>query len=395
MRTIAAVTVGRSDYGIYRPLFRKLAACDDVNLKIFVGGAHLLSHFGNTATEIENDGFAIAERVEMLLSSDSAEGIGKSIGLGVASFAQLFGQSVPDLLITLGDRFEMFSAVIAAVAFKLPVAHLHGGEVTHGAIDDSFRHSMTKMSHLHFVSTDEHAQRVMQMGEEPWRVHVCGALALDNLATMRLLDVQECERRLGIEISPAPVLVTYHPVTLEYENTEWQIAELLNALDTVTEPLVFTLPNADTSSSLIRRAVERYVGGRQDAILVANLGTELYFSLMACASLMIGNSSSGIIEAPSFGLPVVNIGNRQGGRACGENVIHSGYPAQEIKDAVRIASSPEFRMTAKRASNPFSRGGATDRIVQVLRTVPLGDTLTTKQFIDLPAMHSQFAAART
>lgn len=381
---VGVVTGSRSDYGIYRPLLRALLDDAFFALRLFVTGAHVSREFGHTVDTIVAEGFRVDERIEMLLSSDSPEGIAKSMGLGAIGFAQAYARSRPDLLIVLGDRFEMHAAVLAALPFKIPVAHIHGGESTEGAIDDALRHSITKMSHLHFVSTEEYGRRVMQMGEEPWRVTVSGAPSLDNLKTTKLLDRGDLEKMLGLSLEVAPLLVTYHPVTLEYEQTEWQVGELLAALQAVDRPVVFTLPNADTYGRVIAQKIREFVRDRPTTRLVDNLGTQGYFSLMAHAAAMVGNSSSGLVEAPSFGLPVVNIGNRQRGRLRAANVIDVGYSRDEIVTGIRQALSPQFRESLHDLSNPYGDGRAAEVIVHTLKTVPLDDRLVTKRFHDGP-----------
>jgi UDP-hydrolysing UDP-N-acetyl-D-glucosamine 2-epimerase len=383
VRTIGVVTVARSDYGIYLPVLRKIQADPDLRLYLIVSGMHLSPEFGLTVRAIEADGFQIGERVEMLLSSDSPEGIAKSIGLGVIGFAQAYGRFRPDILVVLGDRFEMYAAVLAALPFKLPVAHIHGGEITQGAIDDALRHSMTKLSHLHFVSTQEYARRVEQLGEEPWRVTVAGAPSLDNIQAIHLLSVEELETRYGLRLQSPPLLVTFHPVTLEFEQAEWQACELLAALDSAGMPVVFTLPNADTGGRLIMHRIEEFVQAHPLAQKADNLGTQGYFSLMAVAVAMVGNSSSGIIEAPSFGLPVVNIGTRQTGRVRGANVIDVGYTRAEILSGIRAAAQSEFRERLRQIENPYGQGQASQRIVDRLKSVPLDDRLILKRFLDL------------
>ena len=315
MRTVGVVTGSRSDYGIYLPLLRKIDDDPNLQLHLIATGLHLSPEFGLTQHAIEKDGFEIKERVEMLLSSDTPEGISKSIGIGIIGFSQIFSSFRPDILIVLGDRFEMYAAALAAFPFKIPLAHIHGGEVTIGAIDDGLRHSMTKLSHLHFVSCEAYRRRVIQLGEEPWRVIVTGAPSLDNISSIKLLSIDELEEKYGLCLKPAPLLVTFHPVTLEYEQGEWQIKQLLCALDHFEMPIVFTMTNADTGGRVIARRIEEYVSARPSTRIMNNLGTKDYFSLMSVSAAMVGNSSSGIIEAPSFGLPVVNIGSRQDGRA--------------------------------------------------------------------------------
>jgi UDP-hydrolysing UDP-N-acetyl-D-glucosamine 2-epimerase len=383
MRTISAVTVARSDYGIYLPVLRQIQAEPGLRLGLLVSGMHLSPEFGLTVKTIETDGFEIIDRVEMLVSSDSPEGIAKSIGLGTIGFAQAFSHSRPDLLLVLGDRFEMFAAVLAALPFKIPVAHIHGGEVTEGAIDDALRHSITKLSHLHFVSLPEYARRVEQLGEEPWRITVSGAVSLDNLREIPLLTPAELENRFALRLEPPPLLVTFHPVTLEYERTTHHIEELLAALDEVALPVVFTLPNADTSGRIIRERISDHVQRSPATYMVENLGTQGYFSLMSCAAAMVGNSSSGIIEAPSFKLPVVNIGSRQTGRVRAANVIDVGYERSEIAKAVRRAVSTDFRARLQTLANPYEKGGAAEAIVSRLKAEELNERLVCKVFHDL------------
>ena len=385
MKSIGVVTVGRSDYGIYRSLLRALAAEPELELRIYVTGMHLAPEFGATVAMIEADGYPICERIETLLASDSPESIGKAMGLGVIGFSQAFARSRPDLLVVLGDRFDMYPAALAALPFRIPVAHVHGGEVTFGAIDDALRHSITKLSHLHFVATEMYARRVEQLGEEPWRVTVCGAPALDDLENQPRLSASELEARFGIVLSPAPLLVTFHPVTLEHDQTPWQIAELLAAIDEANLPVIFTAPNADTAGRLVRAAVEQFVATHERAWLVENFGQQAYFSMLPLAAAMVGNSSSGIIEAASFGLPVVNIGNRQAGRMRGANVIESGHPRAEILRAICQAVTPEFRAAIRSCENPYRgvHGAAAATIVARLKSEKLDDRLFGKKFHDL------------
>jgi len=358
MRTIGVVTVARSDYGIYLPILRRIQADSDLCLHLIVSGAHLAPGFGLTVNMIQADGFEIGERVEMLLASDSPEGIAKSIGLGMIGFAQAFARFRPDILLVLGDRFEMHAAALAALPFNIPVAHIHGGEVTQGAMDDALRHSLTKLSHLHFVSTPEYAQRVAQLGEEAWRITVSGAPSLDNLRSMTLPTREQLEVQFNFRLHPALLLVTFHPVTLEFEQTEWQISELMAALNQLDMPVIFTMPNADTRNGIIRHHIAEYVRVHSTAWSVENLGTQNYFGVMQFAAALVGNSSSGIIESPSFGLPVVNIGTRQTGRVRAANVIDVGYPRAEIVAGIQRSVAPEFRTGLPERANPYGDGHA-------------------------------------
>jgi len=386
------VTVARSDYGIYLPLLRKIQSDPDLHLYLIVAGMHLSPEFGLTVEAIEADGFDIGDRVEMLLSSDTPQGIAKSMGLGTIGFAQAYARFRPDILVVLGDRFEMHAAALAALPFKIPVAHIHGGEITQGAIDDALRHSMTKLSHLHFVSTQEYARRVIRMGEEPWRVVVSGAPSLDNLRVIRLLACEELAARFNLRLGETPfLLVTFHPVTLEYERTEWQVAELLAALEACNLPVVFTMPNADTGGRTIAHKIEEFITTHPSAQAVDNLGTQGYFSAMALAAAMVGNSSSGIVEAASFELPVVNTGSRQCGRVRGANVIDVGYERASILDGLQRALDPEYRAKLSGMRNPYDAGVASEKIVEGVRDVQLDDELVMKRFHEVEAVSSEGA----
>jgi UDP-hydrolysing UDP-N-acetyl-D-glucosamine 2-epimerase len=384
MRTIAVVTTSRADYGIYIPILKKIVADSELKLHLIVSGMHLSPDFGMTINEIENDGFAVAERLVSLLSSDSPEGIAKSMGISVIGFSQAFARSDIDILVVLGDRFEMHAAALAALPFKIPVVHIHGGEVTQGAIDDALRHSMTKLSHLHFVATNTYANRIIQMGEEPWRVVVSGAPSLDNLVNDDLLDSEEIEKKYGIQVPLDQfLLITFHPVTLEYERTSWQVGELLTALSQLRLPCVFTMPNADTHGRIIRRMILEFAKTHKNIQVVESLGTRGYFSLMRLASVMVGNSSSGMVEAASFELPVVNVGTRQFGRVHGSNVIHTGYSHQEIVEGVQKTIKPDFKDSIKGLINPYGRGNASSVIINSLKSIPINQKLIVKQFNDI------------
>jgi len=383
MRKLAVVTVGRSDYGIYLPILRRIEANPRLSLCLIVSGMHLSPEFGLTAQIIEKDGFKIGDKVEMLLSSDTPEGIAKSMGLGLIGFSQSYARLKPDMIIVLGDRFEMHAAALAALPFCIPVAHIHGGELTLGAMDDALRHSITKLSHLHFASTELYARRIIQLGEEPWRVVVSGAPSLDNLT--KLLSREELETNFGVDLTSPPLLVTFHPVTLEHEKAAYQTDELLAALEACHMPVIFTLPNADTGGRVIIEKIRKAVQEHPLYQLVENLGTIGYFSMMACAAAMVGNSSSGIVEAASFKLPVVNIGTRQEGRLHPENVIDTGYERTEILKAIHKAISPSFQLKIKDLVNPYGNGQAAEIIVQHLENIPLNERLLKKKFYDLTA----------
>lgn len=384
MRTIGVITSSRADYGIYRPVLRAIEAEASLNLKLFVTGTHLSPDFGMTVREIERDGFPIAERVEMLTGGDSPAGIAASMGQGATGFARAYEDTPVDLLVALGDRYEMHAAVTAALPFKRPVAHIHGGEVTFGAIDDSLRHGITKMSHLHFATTEDHARRIRQLGEEPWRVHVSGAPSLDNLNGFEALSIEAFEERFGVRLEEGFLLVTFHPVTLEYEHTEVYIESLLEALGGTDRMILLTKANADTYGQRINERLAAFAGSRESTRLVDNLGTEGYFTAMSRAAAVVGNSSSGIIEAASFRTPVVNVGTRQEGRLHPGNVIDTGYTAEEIARGLSRALSPEFRDSIRGLENPYGQGRAAEAIVGILKSVELDERLIHKRFVDWP-----------
>lgn len=388
MRTIGVVTTSRADYSIYRPLLEAIRDDPELQLRLLVSGMHLSPECGLTVRDIEADGFEIADRVEVLLSSDTPHAISKAMGLGLIGFAQVFSRWRPDLLVILGDRFEMHSVALAALPFRIPVVHLSGGELTEGAIDDVLRHSLTKLSHLHFVANEEYAHRVIQLGEEPWRVVVSGEPSLDSLRNLRLLTQPELQEHYGVQLDRPFLLVTYHPVTLEFEQAGWQIGELLAALRESGIPVVFTLPNADTANRVVREKIREFLASDGSSRLVDNFGTQAYFSMMTLAAAMVGNSSSGIVEAASFGLPVVNIGTRQQGRLRPGNVIDVGYDRAEISAGILRATNPQFRSALAGLVNPYGTGNAVPIIIQHLKSAPLGDALVRKKFHDFH-LHQQ------
>jgi GDP/UDP-N,N'-diacetylbacillosamine 2-epimerase (hydrolysing) len=381
VRRIGVVTVSRSDYGHLRPVLEGIRGEPDLELVLFVAGTHLSPDFGLTVGEIEADGFPIAERIDMLEGGDTPEAIAASTGRGVAGFAHAFARRRPDLVVVLGDRFEMLAAAVAALPFVLPVAHIHGGEISEGAMDNQIRHAITKLAHLHFASAEPHARNILRMGEEPWRIHTVGAPGLDRIAGLGALARDILARELDLPADGPWLLVTFHPVTLQYRDTAAHIEELLAALEKTDGTLVVSYPNADTSGRQIIERLEEFAARHpRRCRLARNLGERRYLSLLRHADLMIGNSSSGLIEAPSFGLPVVNIGARQRGRLRGANVIDVEPSREEILRGIEAAQSPAFRARARGAANPYGDGRAAARIVEVLRTVALDAKLVEKRF---------------
>lgn len=384
MTRIAAVTVARSDFGILLPVARAIAASPGLDLQVVVGGTHLSPAFGLTVRGIEADGFTPAARVEMTLATDSGVGIATSVGLGVSGFAAAFDRLQPDLLLLVGDRFETLAAAVAAVPLTLPIAHIHGGEVTEGAFDDQIRHAITKMSHVHFVATDRAGARVRQMGEEPWRVHVTGAPGLDLLRQMTPLPLAEVQKRVGLPADgAAPLLVTFHPVTLEAADTSSQVRAVAAALARVPHPVIITAPNADTEYGGIRDAWNQLAAAAPGRVVVReSLGSELYLSLLHHARAMVGNSSSGLIEAPSTELPVVNIGNRQAGRERGTNVVDVPPETEAIIAAISTVTGAGFRQRLAGMRNPYGDGRAAVRIVEHLLALPGRRALLAKKFTE-------------
>ena len=383
LRKTAVITVGRSDFGIYRPILRRIQQDPALELLLFAGGGHLDERTGRTINQIRQEGWPVAAEFPMTLAGDTPEATAHAMGEGISALSAIYAHQRPDVLLVLGDRYEMFAAVAAAVPFNIPVAHIHGGELTEGAMDDQFRHAITKMSHLHFTSTPEYARRVIQLGEAPWRVTISGAPSLDNLQEIEWLSKEDLERDLGMDFSNPPLLVTFHPVIRE-GSVEAQINAILKALEERTEPILFTYPNVDPGNTSVIDAIESFVARHPRAGVHRNLGIQRYFSLLKIVAAMIGNSSSGLIESGSFALPVLNIGTRQDGRIRGPNVLDVPCEANAIQKGMDHILSPAFRTSIQGMNNPYGGGKASDIIVERLRTVKLNEHLLHKRFFDLP-----------
>ncbi len=390
-RTIAVVTTSRADYGhLYWPL-KELQAHREVNLPLIVAGAHLSPEFGLTVNEIERDGFLIAERLECLLSSDTDVGMAKTIGMATMGFADIFGRLRPDLLLLIADRYEILAPASAALAMRIPIAHIEGGEVSEGAIDHAVRNAITMMSHIHFAPTSLAARRIIAMGEEPWRVHEVGAPSLDHLRRSRLRSRESIEAEMQISLDPTTIVVTYHPVTLQRDPTT-EADAVFGALEEIQQQIVFCFPNADAGSrNLIQRAT-RFCEARSNAHLYVNLSHLSYWTLLKHASMLYGNSSSGIMETPSLGLPTVNIGKRQQGRERAVNIIDADAEVEAILCAVQLALSEEFRASLAGMTNPYGDGHAGERIAQVLTQVPLDDRLLIKHARPVELANAQVAS---
>ena len=386
MKRIGIMTGTRAEYGLLKPLMQEINKDNDLELYLIVSGMHLSPEFGMTYKEIEEDGFQINAKVEMLLSSDSPAGISKSIGLGVIGFADEFQRAELDMLILLGDRYEVLSAAICAMVMRIPIAHLHGGELTEGAIDEGIRHSITKMSYLHFTSTEQYRNRVIQLGENPERVFYVGALGVENIKKINLMTKEELERSIHFEIDENTVIVTYHPVTLENNTVEEQFLNLLEVLDRNPKiRMIFTKANADTNGRIVNELIDKYAAQNSErACAFMSLGQKRYLSALKYCRIVIGNSSSGIIEAPSFGKPIINIGDRQKGRICADSVINCGYTQQEIQQAMETALTEEFENKASNCRNPYEKENTAANIISVIKDYLLNDKINLKKrFYDL------------
>jgi UDP-hydrolysing UDP-N-acetyl-D-glucosamine 2-epimerase len=378
MRKIAVVTTSRADYShLYWPL-RDLAAHPRVDLRLVVLGSHLSPEFGSTIREIEKDGFQIGARIECLLSSDSDIGMAKTIGVATLSLADHLGIIRPDLLLLIADRYEMLAPAAVALALRIPIAHIEGGEISQGAIDDAVRNALTKMAHIHFTSTELARRRVISMGEEPWRVHRAGAPSLDHLQRGTLIGRNELEMLLQIDLGQPTILVAYHPVTIARDTLQ-EADALFSALDKVEGQIVFCYPNADAGSRCLQERARNFLANRGAGKIFVNLDSRAYWGLLAQVDMLLGNSSSGIMEAASFALPTVNVGIRQQGRERAGNVIDAEAEEQSILLAIHQARDPHFRAALHGMENPYGSGHASETIVRVLTTAPLGERLLIKQ----------------
>jgi UDP-N-acetylglucosamine 2-epimerase (non-hydrolysing) len=381
-RNVAVFTGTRAEYGLLYWLMKDIQASEHLALQTIVSGMHLSPEFGETWKGIEADGFAIDAKVEMLLSSDSDVGVVKSMGLGTLGFADVLDRLRPDMLVVLGDRFEALAIVQAALIMKIPVAHLHGGEITEGAYDDAIRHAITKMAYFHFVATQPYRQRVIQMGESPDRVFNVGAVGLDHLLRSPRMTREELSESLEFALDAPFLLVTYHPVTMLEEDPKESFHALLTALDQFSRhKIILTYPNADNGGRAIIPLLEEYAQGNPERVkAIPSLGFRRYLSAVALADAVVGNSSSGIIEVPAFHVPTINIGARQAGRLAAGSVINCAPDARSIEDAIRHALSVDFANVCKVAVNPYGAGNASQSIVDILER---HDVVHNKSFHDL------------
>ena len=368
MKKICIVTGTRAEYGLLKPLIDRIYHSDKFELQLAVTGMHLSTEFGLTYQEVEKDGYPITSKIEMLLSSDTPVGITKSMGLALIGFADYFAAYQPDIVIILGDRYEMLMAASAAMIARIPIAHIHGGELTEGLIDEAIRHSITKMSQIHFVTTEEYRKRVIQLGEQPEMVFNVGALGVENIKRICLLEKKQLEEDIHFVFSDKTVMVTFHPVTLERMTAEKQFANLLAVLEKHEElNVIFTKANSDTDGRVINRMIDVFVeNNKERCVAFTSLGQLRYLSTLCFCCAVIGNSSSGIIEVPSFGIPTVNIGDRQKGRVCALSVINCGNTENEIEKAVVRALSKEFRDNIIEIKNPYEGENTSEQILKVI-----------------------------
>ena len=381
-RKICVVTGTRAEYGLLYWLMKKIESDKELQLQLIVTGMHLSPEFGLTYQEIEKD-FKIDKKIEMLLSSDTSVGISKSMGLAQISFSESYEDLQPDLLVVLGDRYEIFSAVSAAMIAKIPVAHLHGGEITEGAFDESIRHSITKMSHLHFTATEEYKKRVIQLGEQPNKVFNVGGLGIDNINKLKLLSKANFENKIDFSLGEKNILVTFHPVTLENSTAKDQFQNLLNSINKLENTkVIFTKANSDTNGRVINSMIDDYVAANDNSIAFTSMGQLNYLSALQFVDVVVGNSSSGLLEAPSFNIATIDTGDRQKGRIKADSVISCKPTEEDIDNAFIKSFSEDFQNVLINTQNPYENGGASKKIVRMIKDINFNGILK-KHFYDL------------
>ena len=383
MKKICVVTGTRAEYGLLKHLMRGIQNSKKLELQIIVTGMHLSKKFGYTINEILDDKFKIDHKVDIKLVNDTSLNISKSMSIGIEKFSSCFKKLNPDLVLVLGDRYEIFAAAISAMLSRIPIAHLHGGEATEGLIDEPIRHSISKMSHLHFVASEEYKNRVIQLGEDPKKVFNVGALGLDSISKEELYDQKDLENILDMSFCDRNFLVTFHPVTLEKNSSKNQFKEILNALMKFKDfGVIFTMPNSDLDGEILFSMIKNFVKSRSNSFAFESLGQQKYFSCLKIVDLVIGNSSSGLIEVPSFKIPTINIGDRQRGRLKAASVIDCDPSESAITKSIKRGLSPSFRSSLKKVNNPYGKKGASSRIVSVLESVSFKNLLK-KEFYNI------------
>ena len=385
MKKIAVLTATRAEYGLLKNVILKLKATKEFEVEVLVTGMHLSPEFGYTYKEIEQDGIRINKKIDILLSGDSPACISKSMGLAIMGFGEYFAESTPDMLVVLGDRYETLAVCIAAMNQRIPIAHLYGGETTEGAVDESIRHSITKMSYLHFTSTEAYRNRVIQLGEHPDRVFTVGAMGIENIKSVELLSKKELEESIQYKMEKPFVVVTFHPVTLENNTSKEQCQELLDAIEQFPHlQFVITRANADADGRVINRMLEEYVEKKENCFLIASLGMQRYLSALKYCAFVMGNSSSGIVEAPSFKIPTVNIGERQKGRIQAESVINCEPRTETIISAMNLALKWKKENVLDEVTNPYGDGNTSNKIVDcICNAFEQGEISIKKKFFDM------------
>ena len=367
LKKIAVVTATRAEYGILKNVIEQIYRAEELELCLMVTGTHLIPEYGMTVEEIEQDGYPITEKIDILLSSNTPVSVSKTMGLAMISFAEAFDRQKPDLLIVLGDRYELLSVCSAAMNARIPIAHISGGETTQGAIDESVRHCITKMSYLHFPGCEEYRKRIIQLGEAPERVYNFGDVGVEAICTMPKMTKQELEESIGFSLGKPYLCVTFHPTTLENDKTEEQMGELLRALEAYPDMLfVFTKANADANGKIINAMIDEYVGLHTNCVAFASLGSKRYLNLLQYSNGVLGNSSSGIVEAPAFGVPTINIGNRQKGRLQADSILNCEAKENQIIEMIAKSQSKEFAELARKVENPYGNGDTSKEIVRVI-----------------------------
>lgn len=383
-KKVCVVTGSRAEYGLLYWLMWEIQNDPDLNLQVIVTGMHLSPEFGLTSKIIEENGFHIDKKIEMLLSSDTPVGISKSIGLGVFGFSEALEGLSPDILVIMGDRFEMLSAAIVAMNARIPIAHLHGGEATEGLIDEAIRHSLTKLSHLHFTATEQYRRRVIQLGEQPNRVYTVGGLGIDNIVRLKLMSKKETEEKIIFRFGKKNLLVTFHPVTLEKSSSFYQFSSLLKVLSELEDThVIFTKPNADADGRIIIRMIDDFVANHSErTVAFVSMGQMNYLSTLRHIDAIVGNSSSALLEAPTFKIATVNIGDRQKGRIKAKSVFDCSPDYKSIKEAIGKVYSPEFQSRLPSVENPYGTGGASVMIKDIIKQTDL-DGIIIKKFYDI------------
>jgi len=382
MKRILVVTGTRSEYGLLYWTMKEIERDNELELLLVVTGNHLVTEYGHTVDQIRKDGFRIDEEIDMIISSEKKSSVAKSMGLELIHMAQCFDRLKPDILLILGDRYETFIAATCAMMMNIPIAHINGGESTEGAIDEQIRHAITKMAHIHFPGAEYYKDRIIKMGEEPWRVHNVGQAGIENAKRLKLLEKEELEKELRILFDKKIFLITYHPVTLDQGNIEDYVDALLEALKEFDGLFIFTYPNADFGSKIIIDKINEFVKQNKNAFIFHSLGQIRYLSLLRIADVIVGNSSSGIIESPMFKIPVVNIGDRQRGRLRSSNIIDAKENKREIVDAINMAlTDKNYKNNLQQIQNIYGEGTTSKQIVEVLKTIEIGKKLLCKKLI--------------